>query len=272
MSALGPVVVGGAAEWRAWCAGARARGRLGYVPTMGALHEGHASLVRRSAAENAATAVSIFVNPAQFDDPKDLAAYPRSVESDVALLRSAGADAVFLPEPGTMYPNGLRYKVVEAELSRRYCGAHRPGHFDGVLTVVMKLLTLTGADRAYFGEKDYQQLVLVRGMVADFFIATEVVSCPTVREPSGLALSSRNARLSPAGRAKAAAIHRALGANADPGAAARELERHGFEVEYVEELVDLLDGSRRRLAAVRLEGVRLIDNVAVTTGVGADGR
>ena len=272
MSAPGPVVVDGVAEWRAWCANARGRGTLGLVPTMGALHEGHATLVRRSAAENASTAVSIFVNPTQFNDPADLAAYPRTLESDVALLRSAGADAVFLPEPATLYPRGFHYRVVESELSRRLCGAHRPGHFDGVLTVVMKLLLLTAPHRAYFGEKDFQQLALIRGMVRDFFLATEIVPCPTVREPSGLAMSSRNARLSADGRVRAAALHRALAGTVDAAAAARELERQGLRVEYVEDLE--LPGengaasARRRLAAAWLEGVRLIDNVAI----GAKGR
>jgi pantoate--beta-alanine ligase len=236
---------------------------------MGALHEGHATLVRRSAAENALTAVSIFVNPTQFDDPADLAAYPRTLESDVALLRSAGADAVFLPEPATLYPHGNHYRVVESELSRRLCGAHRPGHFDGVLTVVMKLLLLTAPHRAYFGEKDFQQLALIRGMVRDFFLETEIVACPTVREPSGLAMSSRNARLSAAGKVRAAALHRVLAGAADAAEAAREIEREGLRVEYVDDLE--LPGengaaaARRRLAAAWLEGVRLIDNVAIGT-------
>jgi pantoate--beta-alanine ligase len=267
MSAREPVVIAGIAEWRRWCAAARARGTLGFVPTMGALHAGHASLVARSAAENAATAVSIFVNPAQFNDAADLAAYPRTVAADVELLRAAGAAAVFLPEPATMYPHGYRYRLCEDDLSRRLCGAHRPGHFDGVLTVVMKLLLLTAPHRAYLGEKDYQQLLLIRGMVRDFFLETEVVACATVREASGLAMSSRNVRLSAEGRVRAAVLHRALAGAADPAAAARELERQGLRVEYVEDLEVPGEGNapaaRRRLAAAWLEGVRLIDNVAI---------
>ncbi len=272
MSAPAPAVLREPAEWRRWCAAARARGTLGFVPTMGALHAGHASLVARSAAENAATAVSIFVNPTQFDDPADLAAYPRTVAADVELLAATGVSAVFLPEPATMYPHGYRYRVSEDSLSRRLCGAHRPGHFDGVLTVVLKLLLLTAPHRAYFGEKDFQQLALIRGMARDFFLDVEVVGCPTVREASGLAMSSRNVRLSPGGRVRAAALHREIAGAADAAAAARALEREGFRVEYVEDLEVPGEGgappARRRLAAVWLEGVRLIDNVPIGEGGG----
>ncbi len=233
----------------------RASRSLGFVPTMGALHEGHLSLVRRSRAENDLTLVSIFVNPTQFDDAADLARYPRVVERDLELVRGEGADFVFMPRDNSLYPDGYRYRVTETELSRTMEGAHRPGHFDGVLTVVMKLLQIADADRAYFGEKDWQQLALVRGMADAFFLRTVIVACPTVRDAAGLALSSRNARLRPEDRARAPRFHAALASAASAQEAAEQLRAAGFEVDYVE------DRDGRRLGAVRLAGIRLIDNV-----------
>lgn len=230
---------------------------LGFIPTMGALHEGHLSLVRRSRAENDLTLVSIFVNPTQFDDPADLARYPRTLETDLAALRQEGTDVVFLPRQADLYPDAYRYRVTEAALSAVLEGAHRPGHFDGVLTVVLKLLQIAGAERAYFGEKDWQQLALVRGMAEAFFIPTEIVPCTTVREPDGLALSSRNRRLSAADRDRAWRFYQALSSAPTADAAARELLASGFSVDYVE------DRDGRRLGAVRLGDVRLIDNVAL---------
>src|SRR5262249_29466052 len=161
------------------------------VPTMGALHEGHLSLVKRSRVENDRTLVSIFVNPTQFDDPADFDAYPRTVKRDLALLEAAGVDFVLLPGAGDMYVDGFRYRVSEPEVSTILEGEHRPGHFGGMLTVVLKLLNIAAAERAYFGEKDWQQLSLVRGMADAFFLPTAIVACPTVRESTGLALSSR---------------------------------------------------------------------------------
>lgn len=230
---------------------------LGLVPTMGALHEGHLSLVRRSLDENDRTLVTIFVNPTQFNDPTDLAAYPQPLEADLALLRDAGVHFVVVPRRDALYPDGYRYRVIETERSRVYEGAHRPGHFDGVLTVVLKLLQIADADRAYFGEKDWQQLELVRGLADAFFLPTAIVGCPTVRDEDGLALSSRNARLSADERRHAPAFHRALVAASSADLARRTLESDGFDVDYVE------DDGNRRLAAVRLGGVRLIDNVAI---------
>lgn len=232
----------------------RAGSTLGFVPTMGALHDGHLALVRRSLSENDRTLVSIFVNPTQFDADADLAAYPRTFDADCDLLRAAGVDAVLAPRAAQLYPDGYRYRVIETERSRELEGACRPGHFDGVLTVVMKLLQIAAAERAYFGEKDWQQLTLVRELVEAFFVPTTIVSCPTVRDADGLALSSRNARLSDPNRRKAAALHRALLLPSTKGAARRLLD-DGFVVEYVE----VRDG--RRLGAVRLGDVRLIDNV-----------
>ncbi len=238
---------------------ARAAGDTGFVPTMGALHEAHLSIVRRARAENAQAWASIFVNPAQFDDPGDLERYPRPVEQDLELLRAAGCDLVFLPRPQELYPDGYRYRVIENELSRKFCGAGRPGHFDGVLTVVMKLLLLVRPQRAYFGEKDFQQLQLVEGLAQAFFLDTKIVRCPLVREPDGLAMSSRNRLLTPDQRRLAPALHRVLAesvAGRRPAAdASKALAREGFEVEYV------ADHDGRRLAAVRLGAVRLIDNV-----------
>lgn len=231
---------------------------LGFVPTMGALHAGHAALVRRSVAENDATVVSVFVNPTQFDDPDDLAAYPRSLDGDAALAGELGADWVLAPAGGALYPDGFTYRVSESEVSGLLCGRHRPGHFDGVLTVVLKLLNLVRPDVAYFGEKDYQQLELIRGMVDAFFLDVEVRAEPIVRDPDGLALSSRNARLSDADRARATAFPRLLATAAPIPEVERRLQEAGFDVDYVDERWG------RRLGAVRLGDVRLIDNVEVT--------
>jgi pantoate--beta-alanine ligase len=234
---------------------ARAGLTLGVVPTMGALHDGHLSLVRRSRAENDRTLVTIFVNPTQFDDPKDLSAYPRPLDEDLALLQAEGTDFVLVPAAPDLYPDGYRYRVTETERSRELEGAYRPGHFDAVLTVVLKLLQIAAADRAYFGEKDWQQLTLVQGMARAFFLPTAIIACPTVRESSGLAMSSRNRRLSEEDRRKAPDLHRVLSSASTADEAERDLLADGFSVDYVE------DREARRLAAVRLGNVRLIDNV-----------
>lgn len=235
-------------------------GGIGFVPTMGALHEGHLSLIRRSVAENARTLVSIFVNPTQFNDPKDCTTYPMPLEEDLRLCQQAGADAVFLPDYSMLYPDGYCYRVTEIEKSTVLEGAMRPGHFDGVLTVVLKLLILARAGKAYFGEKDWQQLQLVRGLAEAFFTGTEIVPVATMRETDGLAMSSRNVRLSGQARILAPEFHRVLSTAIDCSMARLELEALGFEVEYVDER----DG--RRLGAVRLSGVRLIDNIPASGG------
>jgi pantoate--beta-alanine ligase len=243
-------------QWRSERHGQRRAGlTLGFVPTMGALHDGHLSLVRQSLAENDRTLVSIFINPTQFDDDTDLARYPKPRESDLGTLRNAGAHFVFLPREPDLYPDGYRYRVTETGFSTVMEGMHRPGHFDGVLTVVLKLLQIVSADRAYFGEKDWQQLTLIRGMVEAFFLSTTIVACGTVREAGGLAVSSRNGRLGPEQRAQASGFYRVLSAAPTAEMAARDLRALGFVVDYVEDL------NRRRLGAVRLGGVRLIDNV-----------
>ncbi|HEX5229191.1 MAG TPA: pantoate--beta-alanine ligase [Bryobacteraceae bacterium] len=231
---------------------------IGFVPTMGALHRGHASLVERCRRENDIVVVSIFVNPAQFNDPKDLERYPRTLDRDVALLESLDVDEVLAPAASEMYPCGNRFRM---ECDHRYRimeGACRPGFLEGVMTVVLKLLNLVRADRAYFGEKDYQQLTIIQDMVSDFFIPTEIIACPTVREDSGLAESSRNALLSDESRGRAATVFRALTEASNPAEARARIEAEGFKADYVEEHWG------RRFAAAFLDGVRLIDNVPVS--------
>ncbi|HXV44676.1 MAG TPA: pantoate--beta-alanine ligase [Anaerolineae bacterium] len=182
----------------------------GLVPTMGYLHEGHLSLVRRARQENDRVGVSIFVNPIQFNNPNDLAAYPRDPERDLALLREAGVDLVWTPTPDMVYPPGYQTYIEVEEVTRPLEGASRPGHFRGVTTVVAKLLNVFQPQRAYFGQKDAQQVVVVKRMVEDLNFNLEIVVHPTVREADGLAMSSRNARLSPAARQNATCLYRAL--------------------------------------------------------------
>ena len=183
---------------------------VGFVPTMGYLHEGHLSLVRRARAENSSVVVSIFVNPTQFGPDEDFQRYPRELNRDLALLDNAQVDAVFTPEVDEMYPTGTSTMVEVEALSSILEGASRPGHFRGVATVVCKLFHVVHPDRAYFGEKDYQQLQVIQHMVHDLRMPIEVVGCPTIREPDGLALSSRNVYLSPPERQAAAALSRGL--------------------------------------------------------------
>lgn len=230
-------------------------GSVGFVPTMGALHRGHAALVERCRAENDVVVVSIFVNPTQFNDPKDLERYPRTLESDLALLRSLGTDEVVMPGAAEFYPNGYCFRIDSTVDTDVMEGLSRPGFLQGVMTVVMKLLNLVRADRAYFGEKDYQQLKVVTDMAREFFVGTEIVPCATVREASGLAQSSRNRLLSAEGHDKAAWLYRALTTAHTAEEARAMLEAQEFRVDYVEEHWG------RRFAAAFLEGVRLIDNV-----------
>jgi pantoate--beta-alanine ligase len=255
-AAASPVVYNDLASWQRVRAGWTSRS-IGFVPTMGALHAGHEALLARARRENERVVLSVFVNPTQFNDPTDLAKYPRTLAADLALA-GPYVDAVLVPPAEALYPDGYRYRVTETELSRQLEGAHRPGHFDGVLTVVLKLLNLVQAERAYFGEKDWQQLQLVREMAKTFFLPVEIVPCPTVREPDGLAMSSRNRRLSEKARAQAPAFARALREGRTSTDAARRLQEAGFEVDYVE------DRDGVRLGAIRLEGVRLIDNVPLS--------
>ena len=273
------------AELRAALDAARAAGRrVGFVPTMGYLHEGHASLVRAARAADDVVAVSIFVNPLQFGPTEDLAAYPRDLDRDSRLAEANGADLLFTPDVAEMYPQPVLTTVSVAQVSEPLEGASRPTHFAGVATVVAKLFAIVGPCRAYFGEKDFQQLAVVRRMASDLSLPVEVVGCPTLREPDGLAMSSRNVYLTPDERAAAPVVHRALQSGAalvlsgerDP-AAVRALMAGIVEAEPLArldyaEVVDAatlavperLTGNLRLLAAVRFGRARLIDNVGVT--------
>jgi pantoate--beta-alanine ligase len=278
-----PQILREIAALRKTVAGWKAAGDVvGVVPTMGALHEGHLSLVRAAQAECQRVIVTIFVNPKQFNNLEDLAKYPRTEAADTALLAPLGVDVVFVPAPTEMYPDGFATKVSVKGVSGPLEGAHRPGHFDGVSTVVAKLFGVTQGDRAYFGQKDWQQLQVVKRMVADLNLAVTVVGCETIREADGLAMSSRNARLTAEARFKAPALYAAMqtAAAAIRGgvtvskamkAARAEVLAAGFEeVEYIElrsaamlERVATLDAPARMLAAARIGGVRMIDNIAV---------
>jgi pantoate--beta-alanine ligase len=247
---------------------ARAGGKtVGLVPTMGYLHEGHASLIRRSAAECDITAVTVFVNPLQFGAGEDLGKYPRNLDGDVAIAGAAGAAFVFAPPVQEMYPGDVWTSVHVSGLSEAMEGASRPGHFDGVATVVAKLFAIAGPCRAYFGEKDYQQLAVIRRMAADLSFPVEVVGCSIVREADGLAMSSRNVYLSPAERLAATVLYRALQAGAADldhaseamaGAVATEPLAHLDYAEVVE-----TDHEYRLLIAARVGTTRLIDNLGV---------
>jgi pantoate--beta-alanine ligase len=260
----------------------RAEGhRVAVVPTMGALHEGHLSLVRAALADAERVIVTLFVNPKQFNSAADLAAYPRTENEDAAKLAPLGAHLLFCPDGDEMYPAGFATTVSVTGVSEGLCGAHRPGHFDGVATVVSKLFLQAGADAAFFGEKDFQQLQVVRRMAADLNIPIEVTGCPTVREADGLALSSRNVRLSAQERRIAPALAKVLFETAERlGAgesvelllaeARARIEAAGFrEVEYLElraedDLAPLpvLDRAGRLLVAAWLGETRLIENVS----------
>ena len=237
-------------------------GTVGFVPTMGALHDGHLSLVYASNSDVDTTIVSIYVNPTQFNNTNDLDNYPDTLEADLRKLEAAGVAAVYLPDYEQMYPDDFTYEVLEKSFSRELCGEHRPGHFTGVLTVVMKLFNLVRPDRAYFGEKDFQQLELIRGMAKAFFMDVEVIGCSIVREDDGLAMSSRNLNLTECDRQKAPKFHRILSLGGDDESIAKELERAGFNVDYVSTRFG------RRFGAVLMgtetNPVRLIDNVAVS--------
>jgi pantoate--beta-alanine ligase len=196
---------------RTFLAAHRAAGkRIGLVPTMGYLHAGHMSLVQAARRECDVVVMSIFINPKQFGPQEDFATYPRDMEGDLRQAHEAGVDAIFAPSVEEMYPPGFRTEVAVHELAAPLCGASRPGHFNGVTTVVAKLFNIVGPDRAYFGQKDYQQVTVLRKMATDLCMPLEVITCPTVREPDGLAMSSRNAYLNPAERQAALVLSRAL--------------------------------------------------------------
>jgi len=229
--------------------------KIGFVPTMGGLHNGHLSLMKRNRAENDIAVASVYLNPTQFNDKNDLATYPANFDDDVKLLESAGIDYLFAPTYQVMYPDDYKYKVIETDFSKTLCGAKRPGHFDGVLTVVMKLFNIIRPTNAYFGEKDFQQFKLLKGMIEAFFLDINIIPCPIVREENGLAISSRNRKLSKEGLEKAPKLHEILVMKNSIEEKEKLLSEAGFTVDYVTEM----DG--RLYAAAFLEGVRLIDNV-----------
>jgi len=271
-----------ASEVRAALAGPRREGRaIGLVPTMGALHEGHLALIRAARAGCDEVVVSLFVNPAQFNEAADLAAYPRDEARDAALAAEAGADLLFAPPVDEIYPPGFATTLHVGGVSEPLEGAHRPGHFDGVATVVTKLLTIVAPDVAYFGQKDAQQLAVVRRLVRDLDLPARIEAVPTVREPDGLALSSRNVRLGGDERRRALALKRGLDAashaarNGGDLAAARTagiaaMRELGVEPEYLA-LVDpqtfapaeALDGEVLVAVAARVGETRLIDNTII---------
>jgi pantoate--beta-alanine ligase len=278
-----PVIERDLAQLRQTVTGWKRAGEVvGVVPTMGALHAGHLSLVTAAKAVCDRVIVTIFVNPKQFNNPEDLANYPRTEHEDAEKLAPLGVDVVYVPDGDTVYPDGFSTTVTVEGLTDCMDGVHRPGHFEGVATVVAKLFTQTAADKAFFGEKDFQQLLVVKRMVADLDIPIEVVGCPTIREPNGLAMSSRNLQLSKAGFETAALLHQemqgiAAGLRAgEPlavlrGRAIERLAAAGFgEVEYIDlrgvnnlSLLWAAERPARLFAAVWFEGVRLIDNIAV---------
>ena len=228
---------------------------IGLVPTMGALHEGHASLVKRSVNENGVTVVSVFLNPTQFNDQGDLDRYPRTLEADCKLLEVCGADYVFAPSVKEMYPTPDERHFEFPPVSTVMEGARRPGHFNGVCQVVSRLFYIVRPTRAYFGEKDWQQLALVRGMVHSLFLPVEIISCPTQRLASGLAMSSSNSRLSAEQLEKASLLPQLLRSPYSCADVEQKLVAAGFEVDYISR------DQGRRIGAVTLGGVRLIDNV-----------
>jgi pantoate--beta-alanine ligase len=270
--------------FRAALDAARGRGeQVGLVPTMGYLHDGHLSLMHRSVADCGLTAATIFVNPLQFGPGEDLADYPRDLERDLLLCEQAGVDQVFTPSVEEMYPRPMLTTVSVSELSATMEGASRPSHFAGVTTVVAKLFGIAGACRAYFGEKDYQQLTIVRRMVDDLSLPVEVIGCPIVREPDGLAMSSRNVYLTADQRRAAVVLHRALQAGAAAIVAGERLRQEVCdlmgaiiaaeplaELDYAEAVgaeslqgIDPLTGEMRLMVAARFGAPRLLDNLGV---------
>lgn len=271
------------ANMRAFVQAARRAGRsVGLVPTMGALHEGHLSLIRRSCNDHDVTVVSVFVNPTQFGPSEDFSAYPRDLERDAILAQKQGVSVVFAPEPREMYADDFSTWVDVEDITEGMCGEHRPGHFRGVTTVVCKLLNIVQPEHAYFGEKDYQQLQVIRRMVRDLDIPVDIVAVPTLREADGLAMSSRNAYLSPEERRAAPSIYAALQeaaalvANGATGAQAIDLidsrlrESNVLRPQYVvavdpDTLADKSAGHKPMVmaAAVHAGKTRLIDNIRI---------
>jgi len=232
---------------------------IGFVPTMGNLHDGHASLLAKAKLENTLTVLSIFINPTQFNNPEDFKHYPKSLDHDITLAEALNTDYLFLPNNRDIYPDNYNYKITESELSRILEGKFRPGHFEGVLTIVLKLLLITKPTRAYFGEKDYQQFILVKNMAQAFFLDTQIIGCETIRNENKLPLSSRNNRFTAEQFEKVQNFPKIFHDNLSPEEITAELMKAGFEVEYIQ------DYHSRRFAAVKFGGIRLIDNVEITS-------
>ncbi len=234
---------------------------IGFVPTLGGLHEGHASLLRRSVRDNDYSVLSIYLNPTQFNRASDLASYPSTLQRDLDRASDLGVDIVLTPNYAQLYPDDFRYQVNENQFSHELCCAAREGHFTGVMTVVMKLLNLVRPRRAYFGEKDYQQYLLIRDMCSAFFLEVDIVPCTTIRERDGLAMSSRNALLDAAGRERAGLLNRVIGDACSDTTATSALEHAGLAVDYV------TTRENRRFVAASVgrgeQAVRLIDNVCL---------
>lgn len=228
---------------------------LGFVPTLGALHDGHLSLIERSLKENEKTVVSIFLNPTQFDQTQDLKNYPIQMKKDRNLLQKKKVDYLFCPRFSEIYPEKYRFRVYETPFSQTLCGAYRKGHFEGVLTIVLKLLNILKPKRAYFGEKDYQQYLLIRDMAKSFFIETQILNCPILREKNGLAMSSRNLRFNEKEKKEASKFFKILKKKKSKIKIKQELKKAGFRVEYIENY------NKRRFGAIYFKKVRLIDNV-----------
>lgn len=247
-------------EWRTFRRNLPSEQSLGFAPTMGNLHAGHLSLFAAAKREDAILATSLFINPTQFNNPLDFSSYPRTLEQDLTLLENAGVDYCLLPEKEAIYPDDYTYQIQETALSQRLEGAHRPGHFTGVLTVVMKLFNLVKPRHAWFGEKDYQQYCLIRDMAKAFFMDIEVRVCPTVRENSGLACSSRNNLLTVEEKRQAESFAGIFHQNKPCAELKSTLESAGIAVEYLEVFQD------RLYAAVKIGQVRLIDNRPLPAG------
>ena len=230
-------------------------GSIGLVPSLGNFHIGHKSLFEKSVAQNKHTIVSIVCLPIIFDDQNDFQNYPRTPQNDLKLVEEVGADVLFVPDNEALFKGPLLYKVIETKLSKQFEGFNRPGHFDGVLTVLLKLLQLLKPDRLYLGRKDYQQLELVQCMCEAFYLSTKIIPCPIIRESDGLAYSSRNSQLTTQQRVKAAEFPRLLKSRASPSDIALQLKDLGFDVQYIQDYKNV------RLGAVKLGAVRLIDNV-----------
>jgi pantoate--beta-alanine ligase len=273
------------AEVRQIVSEARAAGQtVGFVPTMGGLHEGHLSLIDAAGAECDFVVVSIFLNPTQFAPSEDLSTYPRSIEADLAACQGRGAELVFMPDVETMYPGGAATTVTVSGLTDTLCGQSRPTHFAGVCTIVAKLFNIVAPDKAFFGQKDYQQLAIISQMVRDLDMPVQIASCPIVREPDGLAMSTRNQRLSPEARSQAVSLHEALEIAVDQirrsrAAAAEVIASAGAyiaanapagELDYLQIVdpatlqdVETTDADVLIAVAVKFPGARLIDNMLV---------